>query len=456
MKQPTLLPLRSAVEGLAWPPVQVGPAASLAALVSAFDASQWLSADELAARALKQLELLARHAAHQSPLFARRLSEAGLSPADLGCPGGLARLPPITRRAVQAAGEAFHCATVPKTHMPVGDLRTSGSTGEPLTVRRTSISNLMWMANSIRDHLWRRRDFSARIATIRANLVKVARTDDWGPPASLVFRTGAGLGLPIGLPLAKQASELRAFRPGSLLSYPNNLDVLIDALAEGGGPWPELKHVRTISETVSPRLRERARAYFGLEIEDTYSAQEAGVIALQCPDCGQYHVMAETVIVEVVDAAGRPCGPGEVGRALVTDVTNFASPIVRYEIGDYAEMGGTASCGRGLPTLGRILGRERNLILMPDGTRRWPLTGYHRFRAIAPILQFQFVQTGRETIEVNLVTARPLSEQEEAALRLVIAEALGYPFAIAFRYHEGALPRGENGKFEDFVCRVEA
>ena len=114
-----------------------------------------------------------------------------------------------------------------------------------------------------------------------------------------------------------------------------------------------------------------------------------------------------------------------------------------------------AGCGRGLPTLRRILGRERNLVLMPDGSRRWPLTDQLRFPEIAPILQFQFVQTGREIIEVNLVTARPIDVREEAALRDVIVQALGHPFILAFRYHRDALPRGQNGKFEDFVCRVD-
>lgn len=452
--KPTLLPLRSAVEGLSWPPVQVGPAASIAALVSWLDASQWLSADELAAHARQQLESLARHCQRASPAFAKRLSAAGLTAADLGRSGGLQRLPPMTRRDIQLAGQSFYCTEIPKTHMPTGEASTSGSTGEPVVVRRTSISNLMWMAQGARDHLWQRRDMRAPLASIRANLSAVAKLKDWGPPHNLLFETGPGLGMPISLPPDRQAAELRAFRPGTLLSYPNNLDVLIDALAAGGKPWPELKHLQTIGETLSPRIRDKARAFFGLEIDDLYSAQEVGVIAVQCPDCRQYHVVAETVVVEVVDADGKACQPGEIGRVLVTDLTNFATPVIRYDIGDYAEVGGPASCGRGLPTLRRIVGRDRNLIVMPDGTRRWPLTGYHRFPEVGPILQFQFIQVDRDTIEAHLVTGRPFDGNDESAFRDIVLEALGHPFRLSIHYHEGALPRGPNGKFEDFVCRV--
>lgn len=452
--KPTLLPLKSAVEGLAWPPVQVGPAASIAALASLLDASQWLPAEELAARTLEQLGHLARHCQRASPAFARRLSAARLSANDLGRTGGLSRLPPITRRDIQLAGKQYYCADVPKTQMPIGELSTSGSTGEPVTIRRTSISNLMWMAHTVRDHFWHGRDVLTPIATIRANIPTMQRSTDWGPPFSLLFTTGQGLGMPITLAPKKQAAELRALRPGALQTYPNNLDVLIDALAEVGGPWPELRHLQAIGETVSPRLRDKARAYFGLEIEDLYSAQEVGTIAIQCPDCGQYHVMAESVIVEVLDDWGQPCRPGEIGRVVVTDVTNFATPVIRYDIGDYAEVGEPAACGRGLPALSRILGRDRNLIVMPDGTRRWPLTGYHRFPEVGPILQFQFIQVDRDTIEAHLVTGRPFDGSDEEAFRDIVLEALGHSFKLVVHYHDGALPRGPNGKFEDFVCRV--
>jgi phenylacetate-CoA ligase len=102
---------------------------------------------------------------------------------------------------------------------------------------------------------------------------------------------------------------------------------------------------------------------------DMYTCQEAGYLALQCPDHPHYHVQSENVLLEVVDDQGLPCAPGEVGRVLVTSLNNFATPLIRYEIGDYAEVGAACSCGRGLPVLKRIMGRYRNLLTLPDGTR---------------------------------------------------------------------------------------
>ena len=164
--------------------------------------------------------------------------------------------------------------------------------------------------------------------------------------------------------------------------------------------------------------------------------------------------MAENLIVEIVDVNGISAAEGETGRVVVTDLNNFATPLIRYDIGDYAQVGPTCPCGRGLPTLKRILGRERNLIRMPDGSRHWPLVGFHKFRKIAPIVQYQMIQQDREHVELRLVVERPLTVQEESNLTAHVQTSLGHPFALSFSYFDGKIPAGANGKFEEFVCRV--
>ena len=163
--------------------------------------------------------------------------------------------------------------------------------------------------------------------------------------------------------------------------------------------------------------------------------------------------MAETLIVEILDQSGEPCGPGETGRVVITDFTNFATPLIRYEIGDYAEVGGR-HCGRWLPLLQRILGRHRNLMVLPDGRRQWPSPGHGRFRAIAPVLQFQIIQTARNVIEAHFVVSRSPTTDEEAALREAILSGLGHPFTAIMKYHDTPLPRSAGGKFEEFICKV--
>lgn len=94
------------------------------------------------------------------------------------------------------------------------------------------------------------------------------------------------------------------------------------------------------------------------------------------------------------------------------------------------------------------------MVLFPDGTRRWPIVGFYRYREIAPVIQYQLVQRSRQSIDVNLVVERPLVPQEEIALADVIRENIGYPFNIQFIYHPHRIPVSKGGKFEEFVCEL--
>ena len=217
-----------------------------------------------------------------------------------------------------------------------------------------------------------------------------------------------------------------------------------------------LRGLGSFGEQLPDDLRALCRDVWGLPLADVYSCEEAGYIALQCPQVeGHYHVQAEHLLVEVLDAAGRPCAAGATGEVVLTTLHNFAMPLIRYAIGDFAEVGPPCPCGRGLPVLRRIHGRARNLLRLPDGSRHWPSFPADDWLAIAPVRQFRLRQTAIERIEVELVTARPLEPAEESALRQMLQGRLGHPFQIVLQT-VADIPRSPGGKFEDFVCEMDA
>jgi phenylacetate-CoA ligase len=396
---------------------------------------------------------LATHAAAHSPNFADRLRRAGLTPEALARPGGLSQLPPLTRQDVLDAGESLFCRSLPPGHGRVNSSSTTGSTGEVVTIRSTDFCQLHWQAFTLREHLWHNRNFAGRLAVARANISESADYPNWGPPCSLLLRTGPASAMPATRPVDDSLRWLVGFDPHYLLAVPNTLAAIVARLEETGQKLGHLRGVRTLGETVSDRLRDEVRRVLGLEIHDTYSSQEGGVMATQCPEAGSYHV-SETILLEIVDAAGRPCAPGQSGRILVTNLLNFATPLIRYEIGDYAEVAVPCPCGRSLPSIRRFLGRMRNLVLLPDGTRHWPTFGFQRWGDVFLVRQFQFIQEDRHTIIARMSAhGRPTPEQE-ARLTEIICGSLGHPFALRFHWQDEPLPRGPGGKFEEFQCRV--
>ena len=450
-------PLRSSIPDVAWPPLVQGVAALVEAYVARLEVTEWLPLEQIEAAQREQLGILAGHCAQHSPAFAARLVAAGMTSADLIQPGGLARLPPLTRRGLQDRNGLF-CAQVPEAHQPTGMTQTSGSTGEPTQVMRTGLGKLGHMAMTVRDHRWQRREARGRLAAMSAHKYEAKELADWGEPLSLLYRTGPALSLPATLDVAELHRRIADFAPQVLVTYPSVLNAMLDLIERGAGTFDGLAHVRCMSEMVHPELRERTRAVLGLAIEDAYTSEEFGFLALQCPNADGradgYHVMAETHIVEVVDDTGNPCAPGEWGRVVVTDLHNFATPLIRYAIGDYAMAGAPCGCGRGLPRLERIMGRERNLVVLPDGSRHWPLTGYSKYHGIAPIRHYQLIQRDLETVEMRLVVAEPLSPEQEDKLKANVQTAVGHPFAIRLAYFADALPVDPSGKREEFVSLV--
>jgi len=453
-----LAKLKSHIPGIGWPAIADPVAANLLALLAQLEESQWWTAERLARRQLDQFSLLAQHAWQQSPFFRKRFEQAGLDPRQNWTPAAFAAIPLLTRGELMQQAEHIHCHSLPRGHGAVQQIQTSGSTGQVVGVRKTEVNQLLWLALALREHLWHERDFSATLAVIKAitptldDPAKAAQLG-WGHPATLLFATGPSYSQPLAMDVKQQAAWLARIDPKYLLTYPSNLSALLD-LYEKGTPFPHsLRQVRTVGETLHPGLRERCRTLGGIEIVDLYSAQEVGLIALQCPVSGLYHAQSERLLVEVLDDAGQQCKPGEIGRVVITDLHNFATPLIRYEISDYAEVGPVCPCGRGLPTLSSIMGRRRNMVTLPDGSKHWPLVGAYHYREIADIRQYQAIQHSLQDIEIRLVVA-PLTREQETAISALVRQALGYPFRLRFSYFEQELPGTRGGKFEEFISLV--
>ena len=165
-----------------------------------------------------------------------------------------------------------------------------------------------------------------------------------------------------------------------------------------------------------------------------------------------YHVQGETVIVEIIDAEGRPCPPGVRGRAIVTPLHNFAMPLLRYEVGDEAVAGDPCPCGRGLPVIERIVGRIRSLLTLPTGEHVTPVFVHDLMRDL-PVIQFQVAQVAPDHLETRIVPQGSFGPDDEARLIERMLERLPADYRITFRYIE-EIPRSRSGKYMDFKSEI--
>lgn len=460
MQRPVTIP-HSVVPGIAWPALPDARAVSLLALLQQFDLSQGWPPELLRERQWRQAQRLLAHACQTSAAYRERFAAAGLPGDGRIAQDQWSRVPVLSRAELQADYAALRSSRVPADHGAVAEDQTSGSTGRPVRFAKTALADLFWRAFTLRDHLWHGRDFSRTLAVIRAypkgqaQAPEGARRNGWGEATDGVYPTGPARLLSIETDVERQLDWLLRQDAEYLLTYPTNLRALVQLSRERGVVPARLSEVRTVSESLDADLRALVRDAWNVPLTDMYTTREAGYLALQCPQHAHYHVMAEGVLLEVLDAENRPCAPGGIGRVVVTVLHNFALPLIRYAIGDYAEVGGPCPCGRGLPVLTRILGRSRNMLMLPDGSRHWPRFGYAGFAGIAPIRQLQLVQHSLEEIEARLVVAASLSPDQEVRLAAHLQESLGYPFRMRFTYMD-SIPRSAGGKYEDVLSLIDS
>jgi len=451
----------SAVPGIVWPALPGPRESTLLAVQFQLQQTQWWSAERLREHQLAQLAPVLRHAWKTVPHYRACFKEAGFRPGRRLTSEQLAAIPLLTRSRLQQVGEDLRSRQPPPAHGRVNELTTSGSTGTPVRVLQSEINGAFWLVITLREHLWHRRDLGAKLSVIRwvsdrnrARPPDGQQQSSWGPATSLVRGGGPASLLTLAASHAEQVDWLVREDPTYLLTFPTNLHALARSFAETGRELPRLAQIRTVGETLTDETRQSCHEVFGVGVADIYSTQEVGYVALQCPDGGDYHVQSESVLVEVLDPSGRPCAPGEVGRVVVTALHNYASPLIRYDVGDYAEVGQPCSCGRGLPVLRRVLGRARNMLRRPDGTTYWPLIESKSCLRAAPYKQMQLVQVRPDAIDVRIVPTRPLTEAHRRALTAELHRTLGYPYQLEFRTVEH-IGRSKGGKFEEFVSMLE-
>ena len=444
--------VRSALSGMAWPMVPTDAGALALAVQFQLEQTQWWPPDELERHQMQQLQLLLRHAHDTLPFWRERFQKAGFDPDREVTPELFRSLPLMTRADVQVHGEALLSRQVPRDHGAVAKGETSGSTGRPITYYGTGLTQFFWRAYTLRDHLWHQRDFSGKLAAIRTKIEdKVVQ--GWGPATDSVFATGPCAMLNIRADIDAQLEWLRQQAPQYLISHPHNLRELARKSIALRVSLPGLREVRSFGAVLPADLRAASRQAWDVPVTDLYSAEEVGYIALQCPQHEHYHAQFENVIVEVLDSAGTPCAPGEVGRVVLTTLHNFAMPLVRYAIGDYAEAGESCDCGRGLPVIKRIMGRDRNMLTKPDGSQHWPSFPAEIWTAVAPIRQFRLIQKSLDRIEAQFAAANDLGREQRDRLTGSLQKSLGYPFNIELvRVDE--MSGSVNFKFEDFISEI--
>jgi phenylacetate-CoA ligase len=178
---------------------------------------------------------------------------------------------------------------------------------------------------------------------------------------------------------------LNEYQPDILVMPPSAATRLADEQA-AGRLTIRPRTILSSAEVLTDAARARFRAAWGADLYDTYVMTETGLIGAECPQRGGIHISEDLVVIESVDERHQPVPHGTAGgKVLVTNLTNYAQPLIRYEVPDRITLSpDICRCGRPFATITRIDPRPE-----PGGDRRdkrrgHPSTGAHTDPRIDP------------------------------------------------------------------------
>jgi len=148
-------------------------------------------------------------------------------------------------------------------------------------------------------------------------------------------------------------------------------------------------------------------------IINTYGCAEGYYMGCTA-DLPYYYIMTPHVYLEVVDNNGMPVPDGEMGHILVTGLTNFAMPLIRYKLGDLGVLLPKEKYPRNrrfnYPLLEKVIGRETDVIKTPNGNTLivHSFTGILEF--YPEIIQFKIIQLDGTNIKIEYRSEKSLDD----------------------------------------------
>lgn len=426
--------------------------------------SQRLPVQQLQDAQHARLSRLLKHAYDNVPYYREVMTAAGITgdfqqPADL-----LRRLPYLDRQALLANGETLKSADLGRRKWKANT--SGGSTGEPVRFIQ-DLEYLDWAraVTSLFDQ-W---------AGYHMGMPKILL---WGSERDLLvgketpeFRAKRLIKNEIILNSFKMTPEhmrkyvdiINASSAQHMLAYAEGVYELSRFIEQEGLAVRPIRVIATAAGTLHPHMRETIERVFRAHTFNRYGSREMAGAASECDQQTGLHVSALTHYIEIVRPDGTPADPGEMGEILVTPMTNYAMPMLRYRIGDMAMWAeGDCPCGCTWPRLAQIVGRVTDVFVRRDGSVVTPEFFIHIVGVVCNtgwIKRFQVIQEDYERIRILIVPTEAgadVAQQSEAAMediRTKLRVCMGADCVIDFEFVETIEP-SPSGKYLYTVSKI--
>ena len=369
-----------------------------------------ISKENLARHQQKKLKQVIKNSYDNVPYYNRLFKENNIRPEDISCINDLNKLPIITKNDMRENIEYL----LSKRYDVSGLIRysTSGSTGMPLPV-----------------YVDRREDDYRKAKHLRSNIVVgqkpwdsyvcITTPSHFGEIPSFMRRLGVFSREYISVfeDLDVQIEKIERIKPDLLTGYSSSLYLLAREVEERGVTSIRPKLVLGGAELSDEPSRRYVERVFDAPFIDQYAIVELEKISWQCTERNEYHVDADSIIVQFVDENGEEVSEGERGEIVCTSLFNYAMPFIRYNVGDIGiPSSDECACDITLPTMRMIEGRKDSMLVLPGNRLVSPRNfniAMNYFDGIRFIEQFRVIQEEIESFKILLKLNEDAPDEQE-------------------------------------------
>lgn len=251
--------------------------------------------------------------------------------------------------------------------------------------------------------------------------------------------------------------KISSYNGSVILAYASTYDALKDYTRRKGTSEIGKSKIRSVissSEMLFEQTRSAMSESFNCRCFSRYSNQENGVLGQDDPDnpgtfiLNEPHYFFEILKIETDE----PAEEGEVGRIVVTDLYNYAMPMIRYDTGDIGAFTYVTKDGVSKKAITNFGGRKVDAVFDINGNRLSPHFVTNTFWSFPQIRQFQFIQQGRNEYIVKINAGSEFAGEKD--VEKALKELLGSNAIISIERVE-EIPVMSSGKRRYIINKVD-
>lgn len=328
--------------------------------------NQTLSSDELQEINWQKRKRLITHAYNNTTFYRKKYDSVGFHPNDLIHPDVFEKIPVLTKDEIRKnSNEMFEIGISTKF---LKKSVTGGSTGKPIEVYhdlRFPSQTLGWrMLNWWGLSPAEKQAIIYRITPSLNNNSWSTRLRQW--PARNIYLDASNMTKSRMNNFIKEYVQLK---PTIIMGYVGAVEYLATYILDNNIQLKPPQLIWVTSSPVSVSQRLLFKQAFSAPVLDQYGCCEVYWLAAQCPVGEGLHFFYDARHIEFLDSKYQNVPLGDYGEVALTDLENYAFPLIRYLNGDSGRWSPqSCTCGCNLPLIDSIKGRITDNLILPDGS----------------------------------------------------------------------------------------